>query len=1013
MVRTKTKKRVISIVSSMLLGLNLLLPSVSFANSTDIDGHWAKSQIQKWTEKGLVKGYADGSFKPNAPVTRAEFVSFINRLLDYTEQAEIQYSDVKADAWYAGEIAAAVKKGYIKGYEDGTIRPNQQITRQESATMIARLASLQLGESDAQKVLSQFKDQKDIAQWSKGAVGAVVSKELMNGYPDQTYRPGKAITRAEAVVTLDNMVSKLKVSVTYGQAGTFGSLDKTTTIDGNVYITSPNVTLQNYVINGDLIIHENVGNGDVNLEKVTVKGTTIVRGGGSNSVHVKDSTLDTMNVNKKYGDVRVEASGSTTVKKVNLESGAKLEEKNLTGTGFTDVTVVESVPSYTTIELIGSFDTLQINAPKTIAKLSDGIFQTVQVTGKAEDSRIDLAEKTTIKNLTLDAASTVRGKGKVEVANINVNGSKFEKHPEKVNMPEGVTYSRLTAGGGGGGGGGQTPAEKTNEQKQQDLLAGRNVEGSVTLDKDSETYGGTGSSNIATVSGSVTVSGEDIILQNVIIKGDLIISKEVAPGVDLEEFTANNVEVQGDTLIGGGSSHTVVFSNAQLGHVEVNKQNVRVALSGNTSVRQIAVNGQSILDLNTTGNLGDIEINDSIDIQGTGNITGSITINKRDVEINISSDKVKIHKNITVNVPGVIFRVPENGYLNIDTKPGVTPPTTIETPVYVMEAILAVNALPSVEKLKVSDKTLLEKTRNLLDAAISKEELKADSPHLAKLKALDKLLLALENQLLVLEEALKAPIIESISFGNQVVTADKGTFKINLKDITNRISANLTVSKKSTLDLQFGNMSIKGIGVQSGVNKFSNIDFGNVDISDLNEANVDLASIFKTLRDSNANKEALYDAANLEGVFEIIQDSNITKAQILTAIDEDKLATAIEGSNLSLADILDAVSKSEYSELFKKLRKESPETKAKVLNSIKFDELFAIIDGSDVDRVEIVKAIDLKQILQLIDDADDIGLTVFEILAAMDGDNSDLLTIKATLKDDNNHQTSYTIQMQF
>jgi hypothetical protein len=91
------------------------------------------------------------------------------------------------------------------------------------------------------------------------------------------------------------------------------------------------------VINGNLTISEQAGDGDVTLKNVVVKGTTTIKGGGMNSIHLENSTLNSVVVNKADGHVRLVAAGYTQVGTVTLQSGAILEEDQLTAGGFEDI----------------------------------------------------------------------------------------------------------------------------------------------------------------------------------------------------------------------------------------------------------------------------------------------------------------------------------------------------------------------------------------------------------------------------------------------------------------------------------------------------------------------------------------------------------------------------------------------------------------------------------------------------------------------------------------------------
>ncbi len=193
------KRRIVPI----LMSLFLLIAAGGYAFAagfSDIKGHWAESQINKWAENGLASGYSDGTFKPNNRVTRAEFVALTNSAFGInTEGYAADFSDVAVGQWYYNDIAAASTSGYIGGYPDGTFKPKQSISRQEAASIIVRL----LGLEPTLLEMEKFKDAVQIPQWSRGNIGAIVKAGLMGGYPDGTFQPGKSLTRAEAVAFLD------------------------------------------------------------------------------------------------------------------------------------------------------------------------------------------------------------------------------------------------------------------------------------------------------------------------------------------------------------------------------------------------------------------------------------------------------------------------------------------------------------------------------------------------------------------------------------------------------------------------------------------------------------------------------------------------------------------------------------------------------------------------------------------------------------------------------------------
>src|SRR5450830_796464 len=193
-------KRIVAVLIFFCLMFSLIPANTFAVAASDISDHWAQVKIQSWMDKGLIKGYPDGTFKPDQNVTRAEFMTLANRAFGYTAVVPITYTDVKTGSWYAPKVAKAKAAGYISGYPDGTMKPENPITREEVATIVARIKNLT---SDA-NAADKYPDAAKIGSWSKGGVGAVTSAKIMQGYPDGSFKPQGLMTRAEVVVASDN-----------------------------------------------------------------------------------------------------------------------------------------------------------------------------------------------------------------------------------------------------------------------------------------------------------------------------------------------------------------------------------------------------------------------------------------------------------------------------------------------------------------------------------------------------------------------------------------------------------------------------------------------------------------------------------------------------------------------------------------------------------------------------------------------------------------------------------------
>ncbi|MUT68311.1 S-layer homology domain-containing protein [Paenibacillus sp. NEAU-GSW1] len=168
----------------------------------DISGHWAEAAIKAAVQEGIIKGYEDGTFKPNAAVTRAEFaVMLMNALKPADGGDELRFTD-SLPSWARPSIAQAVKAGIVNGYEDGSFRPGASIIRTELAVMIARAA----GADTKEAASTGFADDSLIPVWAKGSIAAVKQLGLVNGRSGNRFAPDDTATRAEAVMIIMNLL---------------------------------------------------------------------------------------------------------------------------------------------------------------------------------------------------------------------------------------------------------------------------------------------------------------------------------------------------------------------------------------------------------------------------------------------------------------------------------------------------------------------------------------------------------------------------------------------------------------------------------------------------------------------------------------------------------------------------------------------------------------------------------------------------------------------------------------
>ncbi|OPZ74241.1 MAG: Endoglucanase precursor [Firmicutes bacterium ADurb.Bin456] len=164
--------------------------------------HWAAGTIKELSETGCISGYPNGTFKPENKITRAEFAVVLAKAYKMEIAAGKVFGDT-AVHWARDYISSAHAAGVISGYDDNSFGPDDPITREQMSVLIAKAAKLPLVEET-----SQFADSGSISSWAGEAVAAAAVNGIINGYPDNTFRPQGNATRAEAVTVIVRALKK-------------------------------------------------------------------------------------------------------------------------------------------------------------------------------------------------------------------------------------------------------------------------------------------------------------------------------------------------------------------------------------------------------------------------------------------------------------------------------------------------------------------------------------------------------------------------------------------------------------------------------------------------------------------------------------------------------------------------------------------------------------------------------------------------------------------------------------
>ncbi|NOV01670.1 S-layer homology domain-containing protein [Paenibacillus planticolens] len=325
------RKTIFSLLSACTLLVSVAIPVAAAdqpslntkTENTDVDHHWASVQLKKWMDQDLLSGYEDGTIRPDQAMTRAEFIATINRIFGFAAVNNASFSDVKRSDWYAADIAKASKAGYASGYPNQTFLPLALVTRQDASVMLQQVFHLPL---TPDPLSLSFRDAADIQSYAASAVQSLAAAGYLTGYPDGTFEPERPLSRAEAVAIMDRMAPKMfTVPATYtGEQ-----------IHGNAVINTPGVTLTDMQIDGNLYLAEGIGSGDAVLKNVVVNGITYISGGGSHSIHMEGSRLNKAVLRNVDRSIRVVLDGD--INEFTIESQAIVEISDHTRIGYLSV----------------------------------------------------------------------------------------------------------------------------------------------------------------------------------------------------------------------------------------------------------------------------------------------------------------------------------------------------------------------------------------------------------------------------------------------------------------------------------------------------------------------------------------------------------------------------------------------------------------------------------------------------------------------------------------------------
>jgi hypothetical protein len=276
--------------------------------ANDTGGHWAESTLSAWETRGWLVGDAAGGIRPDANITRAEFIRLVNQAQNYTE-ADVEkaaaFSDLNPEAWYYNDVAIALAAGYIRGISDTRMAPEQNITRQEAMTIVAQIAGFSQPVANA-AIIASFTDGATVGSWARGYVSASVGEGFVSGYNNQI-NPLNNITRAETVTLLEKVYANERV---YRYPGTYGGTEANPLSAKKVTVAASGVTLS-YISAEAAEVAAAVGAGNVTLNNVKISGALALNAAEVQAA-LTGSSIGTLNVNQPATVTTDEATVITT-----------------------------------------------------------------------------------------------------------------------------------------------------------------------------------------------------------------------------------------------------------------------------------------------------------------------------------------------------------------------------------------------------------------------------------------------------------------------------------------------------------------------------------------------------------------------------------------------------------------------------------------------------------------------------------------------------------------------------
>ncbi|MBR2895404.1 MAG: S-layer homology domain-containing protein, partial [Oscillospiraceae bacterium] len=419
-------QRVLSAVLTMVMLFGMLPPIEWTAHAAS----WMDEYIETAVDWGVMRGDVHGNLNAEKNITRAEFVTMVNRAFGYSADTTHPFTDVTIKDWYHNDIGMAYNKGYFKGTSETTASPEEPLTREQAVVLIGR--NLLLDEKVGEAL--GFSDSRTFSDWSRGMVESAIDAGYVGGYDDGTFLPQKNVSRGEVAAMLVRAIGTL---VNDPGTHTLGG------VYGNVMVSTSGVTLKNTTIAGNLYITGGLELGDILLDNVEVLGKIIVSGAGESSKGDSSIVLRNVESGELVIDslmnqfVTLRAEGETQVDFTNVKTSAYLDDQTKAGDGLLYVEM-NGDPGMN-VTMAGNVEEVLNATPRSSLTVAQGTAKVVTVDEKAVGSSLEIKNIAAIDQLNLDVATPVKGAGDIKEVYVNAAGFILDILPDKVEIRPGLT----------------------------------------------------------------------------------------------------------------------------------------------------------------------------------------------------------------------------------------------------------------------------------------------------------------------------------------------------------------------------------------------------------------------------------------------------------------------------------------------------------------------------------------------------------------------------------------------